>query len=756
MLKSSLLAGFAALWLCPSAFADDALQAQIRWTKTGIPHIQAATERGLGYGIGYAYARDNACLLANEIVTARGERSRFFGSKGQNSAHLGNLPSDFFFTWLNQPQALKTLWANQPAPIQQRLDGYARGFNAYLKVANKTTTHCLGEAWLKPISTDDLLRLTRRLLVEGGAGQFAEALVSATPPGAASASAATVTREHIAQLTDKFRLERGSNAIAIGGERSATGSGILLANPHFPWSGALRFYQMHLTIPGQLDVMGAALPGLPLVNIGFNQHLAWTHTVDTAAHFTLYRLQLDPNNSRRYMLDGKSLALKKTTLTVQVLDDGGRLNSVSHDLYESNFGPLLRLPGMLEWTASEAFALRDANLDNSRVLQQWYAINQAKDVGALQASVEKLQGIPWVNTVATDARGQTLYMDQSVVPYLRPQQLAECVIPQLAEQGLPGLQGHRSACEWSVDASTAQPGITPAKQLPVLRRNDFVQNSNDSAWLTNPASPLQGFSPLVSREGRPLSPRAQFALSRLQGNAPITPEFLRAMVTDNHVYLAERLLPDLLTLCGKYPADDGIKPACAALTNWNRSANSTASIGMLYFQAFFRAFSEIPNAWRVPFNPAQPLNTPDGLALDNPKVAEQLRLALVDASQTVGKSGVPANATWGDVQWLQRGDQRIAIPGGDGHLGIYNAMQSVHRADHLEVVSGSSYIQLVTFNAQGPQAHGLLAFSQSTEPGSKHYADQTQLFAQQQWPLLPFSQAEIAADGVVETIDLQD
>lgn len=756
MLKSTLVAGLAALLLCPTVFADDPLQAKIRWTKTGIPHIQAASERGLGYGIGYAYARDNACLLANEIVTARGERSRFFGSKGQNSAQLGNLPSDFFFTWLNQPHALKTLWAKQPAPIQQRLDGYARGFNAYLKVADKATTHCLGEAWLKPISTDDLLRLTRRLLVEGGAGQFAEALVSATPPGAASAGASAVSPEHIAQLNDQFRLQRGSNAIAIGSERSSTGSGILLANPHFPWSGALRFYQMHLTIPGQLDVMGAALPGLPVVNIGFNQTLAWTHTVDTAAHFTLYRLELDPKDSRRYVVDGKSLPLKKTTLKVQVLDDNGRLNSVSHDVYESKFGPLLRLPGLLEWTATEAFALRDANLENSRVLQQWYAINQAQDVGALQTSVEKLQGIPWVNTLATDASGQTLYMDQSVVPYLRPQQLAECVIAQLAEQGLPGLQGNRSACEWTVDASSAQPGITPAKQLPVLRRSDFVQNSNDSAWLTNPASPLQGFSPLVSREGRPLSPRAQFALSRLQGSAPVTPEFLRTMVTDNHVYLADRLLPDLLTLCGKYPADDGIQPTCAALSSWDRSANSNASIGMLYFQAFFRAFSKIADAWRVPFNPEQPLSTPQGLALDKPKVSEQLRLALIEANQRVGKSGVPATATWGDVQWLQRGEQRIAIPGGDGHMGIYNAMQSEQRPDHLEVVSGSSYIQLVTFSGQGPQAHGLLAFAQSTEPGSKHYADQTQLFSQQQWPLLPFSEAEIAADGVVETTILKE
>ena len=37
--------------------------------------------------------------------------------------------------------------------------------------------------WRRAIATDDLLRLTRRLLVEGGVGQFADALVAAAPPG---------------------------------------------------------------------------------------------------------------------------------------------------------------------------------------------------------------------------------------------------------------------------------------------------------------------------------------------------------------------------------------------------------------------------------------------------------------------------------------------------------------------------------------------------------------------------------------------
>lgn len=171
---------------------------------------------------------------------------------------------------------------------------------------------------MRDITAQDLVKLTRRLLVEGGVGQFAEALAGASPPQAGAAQAGPPASFQVASTRlQRFALDRGSNAVAVGSERSFNGRGMLLANPHFPWVGGMRFYQMHLTIPGQLDVMGAALPGLPMINIGFNQHLAWTHTVDSSKHFTLYRLQLDPKDPTRYLLDGKSLPMTRQTVMVK-------------------------------------------------------------------------------------------------------------------------------------------------------------------------------------------------------------------------------------------------------------------------------------------------------------------------------------------------------------------------------------------------------------------------------------------------------
>ncbi len=85
--------------------------ADIRRTGFGVPHIRAVNERGLGYGIGYAYAQDNLCLLANEITTVNGERSRYFGPDQFTVEERENLVSDMFFTWLNTPASRRRFLA---------------------------------------------------------------------------------------------------------------------------------------------------------------------------------------------------------------------------------------------------------------------------------------------------------------------------------------------------------------------------------------------------------------------------------------------------------------------------------------------------------------------------------------------------------------------------------------------------------------------------------------------------------------------
>lgn len=729
------------------------VSAEIRRTTFGVPHIRAADERGLGYGIGYAYAQDNLCLLANEVVTVNGERSRYFGPEQMTLEERDNLSSDLFFTWLNTPQAVAAFWQAQTAEVRDLIEGYVAGYNRELGERKGLPEQCDNPS-VRPITTADVVKLTRRLLVEGGAGQFGEALVAAAPPLTASHAAThNPGPERFAMASERmqrFALDRGSNAVAIGSERSQTGHAILLANPHFPWVGGMRFYQMQLTIPGKLDVMGAALPGLPMINIGFNANVAWTHTVDTSRHFTLYRLELDPKDPTRYLLDGQSRALDKQTLTVNVKQADGSLVPVSRTFYSSVFGPVVQWPGKLDWDNHVAFSLRDANLNNDRVLQQWYAMNQARNLDALQATVNTLQGIPWVNTLAVDDQGQALYMNVSVVPYVDKAKLAACSDPRAGLEMIL-LDGSRSVCDWTIDPSAAQPGIYPASQLPQLRRNDYVQHSNDSAWMANPNAPLSGFSPLISQDRQPLGPRARFALQRLSQPGRVSVADLQGMVMDDRVYLAGQVMPDLLTVCEALQG-----PVCASLKAWDQQANLNSGMGLVHFQNIMAQLLDVPDVWRVPFNPADPQHTPRGLDLEQPAVVEAVQHALLASAATLAEQGLTPEMTWGDIQGVNSAGQRTPIHGGPATLGVYNAMQSVPvEGGKREVVSGTSYLQTVTFDEHGPQAQGLLAFSIASDPASKHSRDQTEAFSNKQWPRLPFTEAQIKADSQYELTTLR-
>ena len=59
-------------------------------------------------------------------------------------------------------------------------------------------------------------------------------------------------------------------------------------------------------------------------------------------------------------------------------------------------------------------------------------------------------------------------------------------------------------------------GLVPFEQRPQMVRTDWVQNSNDSYWSTNPDQFLTGFSPLFGSEETPLNPRTRIGISMLK------------------------------------------------------------------------------------------------------------------------------------------------------------------------------------------------------------------------------------------------
>ena len=119
--------------LADSAYSEARYQASIRRTSHGVAHILARDIGSAGFGQGYAFAEDHACVLADQILKVRSERSKFFGAdRVAGSGDLLNLGSDFAYKHLEILPRAEVALAGQTEDVRALIDGYAAGFNQYL------------------------------------------------------------------------------------------------------------------------------------------------------------------------------------------------------------------------------------------------------------------------------------------------------------------------------------------------------------------------------------------------------------------------------------------------------------------------------------------------------------------------------------------------------------------------------------------------------------------------------------------------
>lgn len=781
--------------------------AEIRTTRHGVAHVKADDFAGAGYGTGYAYARDNVCLLADQIVTVNGERSRYFGPDAATVVafkQVKNLNSDFFFKAYLDDTALKAGYDQAPAEVRDLLRGYVAGYNRYLREtgAANLPESCRGQPWVRPITEADMRLLLAEKAIQASGGNFLDAIIAAQPPQASpNAAPVAPTGQKLAQRhTDKLlrkqlagldgdHLRRellvtgkpfGSNAYALGAQATGTGTGMLLGNPHFPWFTTNRFYQLHLTVPGQYDTAGVSIGGMPMVVIGFNKDVAWSHTVSTSLRFTPYELTLVPGDPTSYIYEGQPVKMTSKTVSVDARQADGSVKPVTRTLYSTRFGAVLLAPTLgFNWNAQQAFALRDANLANTRLLEQWLRVGQAKSVADVKTALESVTGLPWVNTLAADRAGKAFYADIGATPNVPLAKLGACTQSPTAQAvlkatGIPVLDGSKASCEWTVDPAARQAGNFAGASMPSLTRDDYTANSNDSYWLSNPAQPLTGFSPVIGPVGTARTLRTRLGIQQVQqrlngtdglaGTGFHSLGVLQQVLFQNRVLAAELAVGPLVASCEATPlvavsgATVDTSAACGVLKRWDRKANLD-SVGAVLFREFWRTAKDIPNVWATPFNPADPVNTPRDLNTSSPAVNAALLQALAQTVRDLAQLGIDINQPLGRYQFVVRKGVVIPVHGGDEFEGAFNklTMAPLSAVGYPEVLSGASYVQTVTWDSGGPVAQALLSYGQSADPNSPYYADQTaELYAQKRFAKYPFSDSDIAADTALKTVRVSE
>ena len=762
----------------PSTYSAD-----IVWTEYGIPHVTAQDYGSAGYGVGYAYAKENYCTIMREYVRAAGESARYLGEDG-------DLNSDFVMKLYNSDERVDRMIAEDiPEYIVDNLTGYAAGLNRYLAETGvdnlaQGDEGCRGAAWVREVDLRDIVRMVHKAILVGSAGPLTDYIVAAEPsaqmaklkiPEGMNPEAMMVAGLSQEQFDTRLPLPKGgalgSNAYAIGADASQSSSGILFGNPHFPWAGPQRFFMFHLTMGDEYDVMGAALGGLPAPVIAFNRDLAWSHTVSTASRFNFYELTLNPDNPMEYLYDGEYREITSETVSAEQLNGAGEVETVDHTFYFSHYGAIVNLGGinaLLDgWPTINNSVLTyfDANLENLRGLNQWMNMGKARNLGEFKSALGDM-GIPWVNTIAADRYGDAFYGDISVAPHVTSVQYQNCVrgLLQTAVTGFgyTTLDGSDSECELA-----SEPGVPPKifgyDSLPKLETREYGANANDSYWLPNPRHLLEGFSPIIGKERVEQSRRTRATFSQAEnriagsdnmGDPGFNIDNIRQLHYSASNYAAALVLDDVVAICQSEEVDalEGIsseQQACNLLAAWDRTHQVDSVGGHIFFE-MWRVLRLAPDLWAVPFDPADPVNTPRQLNVQNPSVETAVRAALTKAVTVLAEAGIALDKPWGEVQFVEKNGERIPIHGGSGDM-MFSVITSdlVKDKGYANIRHGNSYIQAITWDESDcPDAYAILTYSQSTDPASEHYADTTKLYSQGGWIDMPFCEADQDAQEI--------
>lgn len=212
------------------------LNAEIRRTEYGIPHVSAEDWKSLGYGFGYAYAQDNYCVTLREIIYASGRSAELFGEAA------GNTGSDFLFRYLNGSDAeFEERFVSQLPQFSRELaEGFARGMNRYLADTGidnlpEGDLGCRNADWVFEITEIDLFKHMGREALRGSSdnGTFRNALLAVEGPegegatgGLSDAQLSQLAEGAAASVRGLRNLDQGSNALAVGSDSTQDGGEI--------------------------------------------------------------------------------------------------------------------------------------------------------------------------------------------------------------------------------------------------------------------------------------------------------------------------------------------------------------------------------------------------------------------------------------------------------------------------------------------------------------------------------------------------
>lgn len=664
----SILLGFI-LAVCLSFYipASSLAQTEMLWDRWGVPHIYGKNTTEMFQAFGWAQMQSHGNLILRLYGQARGRSAEYFGEKYLNS--------DRYVRTMGIPASAKVWYQQQNPKMRGFLDAFATGINDYAK-AHPDKINNEGKAVL-PVNGIDILAHVQRVI------HFSF----------------LVNQDEVKSGINNNQINPGSNGWAIAPSHSTSGKAMLLANPHLPWSDLYLWYETQLTAPG-IDVYGAALVGMPVFAIAFNDNLGWTLTVNTHQGWNRYELKLA---DKGYLYDGKVRPFTTETQTIKIKQENG-IREEQIVVQQSIHGPIIAQNQQYK----KAIALRVVGLEQANMMEQFWDMAKASKLSEFETALKHLQ-LPMFNILYADRNDHIFYLFNAQVP--------------IHTQGnwnywQNTIPGDISATLWTK--------THPYSDLPRVLDppSGWLQNANDPPWTTT-------FPQVLNYKNYPsyiapnfMSLRAQRSVRMLLEKPKISFDEMIADKFSSRLELADRILDDLITSARKNGSEIA-RQAADVLSTWDRQTEQNSK-GAVLFAVWARS---MPNAqlFATPWQANLPLDTPKGLA-DSNKAVRVLEVAATTVKLLYGALDVP----WGEVARLRYGQVDLPVSGGPGLFGIFRVIDLIPAKDgKFQQVAGDSYIAAIEFS-NPVKAKALLTYGNATQPESSHIGDQLPLYANNQ------------------------
>jgi len=573
---------------------------EVVYDERAVPHIFARSEDDAYRALGYVVARDRLFQLFAQTLASSGRLTEIGGAQA--------LPLDREMRHLGLPRAAEALPARvgDTSVTVRMARAYADGVNAYiasmpaaelpleLRLLGKrpprwepVDSYLLQNrmGWTLANIANERSRTTAAAKVGVAAaaalfpddspivepiqpnGQSAPRFDTSPlpPPGKpdgasmllGAASDAWFGTRQLARAADEDAPWRASNNWAVMPKRSATGHALLAGDPHLDLTLPSIWYEVHLVVPGRLDVYGVTIPGVPAVVIGFNRDVAWTFTNTGADVMDFYVEEVDDDRRpTRHRVDG---AWRPIEPRVEVYR-GPKGDTVAVDtVYYTYRGPMQRVRD--RWVS-----LRWAVLDAGREAVGFIEGARARTAAEFEDVMARSYRAPAQNMLAADRGGHIAIRSTGRYPIR-------------AQNGAVALDGTKSANDWQGDLPVAKwpQALDPAQGYLASANQQPIDPRASDVWFGGDYDPW----------------RALRINALLRADSSVTVDDMRRFQTDPGSARADFYVPYFLNAALRVAQRDTgpnrvvLAEAGRMLNRWDRRYTAS-NTGAVLFEAALR------------------------------------------------------------------------------------------------------------------------------------------------------------------------